>query len=233
VATLEVGLLQCDASGSQCACGCSPEPLLLRRSQARGFGSAISAARAAAISWDSCAEVLPGKQPPTFDILAWNADTTRMTAGLHRDFLTIAGGNELVTPGEATMLGTSIDLSRVHVDAYVVAGIADHLCPWQSCYRSTQLLGGKSRFVLSTSGHIAAIVNPPGNPKARYQVNTDNPGDPARWLESAIVHRGTWWDDYADWLTDRGGATKAAPAGLGAAGLPPLAEAPGTYVFQS
>ena len=80
------------------------------------------------------------------------------------------------------MLGVPVDLSKVDVDTYVVAGIADHLTPWQNCYRSTRLLGGDSRFVLSTSGHIAALVNPPGNPKASYQVNEDNPADPREWL---------------------------------------------------
>ena len=86
---------------------------------------------------------LQGKPPPNFDILYWNADTTRMTAGLHRDFIDIALGNALTEPGAATMLGTPVDLSTVTVDSYVTAGIADHLCPWQSCYRTTQLLGGR------------------------------------------------------------------------------------------
>ena len=108
---------------------------------------------------------LLGKQPPAFDILFWNADTTRMTAGLHADFIDISLGNGLVTPGAVTVLGIPVDLSRVGVDAYVVAGIADHITPWQNCYRSAQLLGGDTRFVLSTSGHIAALVNPPGQPQ--------------------------------------------------------------------
>jgi polyhydroxyalkanoate synthase len=85
-----------------------------------------------------------------------------MRAGLHADFVDLAMENHLVTPGALTVLGQPIDLSRIEVDAYVVAGIADHLTPWQNCYRSTQLLGGDSRFILSTSGHIAALVNPPG-----------------------------------------------------------------------
>src|SRR5258707_9652548 len=94
---------------------------------------------------------LLGQEPPVFDILSWNADTTRMSAALHRDFLTVCGDNQLITPGAATMMGTPVDLSAVGVDNYVVAGVADHLCPWQNCYQSTQLLGGDSRFGLSTS----------------------------------------------------------------------------------
>src|SRR2546423_1458716 len=127
---------------------------------------------------------LQGKPPPAFDILYWNADTTRMTAQLHQDFVSVAMSNGLTTPGGATMLGTEIDLSKVTADSYVVAGIADHICPWQSCYRSTQLLGGNSRFVLSTSGHIAALVNPPGNKKSSFQTtkeSADNPADPPEW----------------------------------------------------
>ncbi len=85
---------------------------------------------------------LQGKPPPPFDILYWNADTTRLPAALHRDFINLALDNALTKPGEARMLGSPVDLSKVDVDSYVIAGVADHICPWQSCYRSTQLLGG-------------------------------------------------------------------------------------------
>jgi polyhydroxyalkanoate synthase len=125
-----------------------------------------------------------------------------------------------------------VDLSRIEVDAYLVAGIADHLTPWQNCYRSTQLLGGESRFVLSTSGHIAALVNPPGNPKASYQVNKENPADPQEWLRTAHTEEGSWWPDALAWLGERCGADKAAPRKLGGGGLRPLLDAPGTYVFD-
>src|SRR5690348_8318584 len=128
---------------------------------------------------------LLGKKPPAFDILFWNADTTRMTAGLHRDFLQTGVSNALTRPGEVTMLGSPVDLAAVEADSYLVAGITDHICPWQSCYRTTSLLGGNKRFVLSTSGHIAAMVNPPGHDKARYQVVKDCPEDPAEWLRRA------------------------------------------------
>jgi polyhydroxyalkanoate synthase len=176
---------------------------------------------------------LLGRKPPAFDILFWNSDTTRMSARLHADFVDLAMENHLVTPGALTVLGQPIDLSRVEVDSYVVAGIADHITPWQSCYRSTQLLGGDSRFVLSTSGHIAALVNPPGNPKASYQTNKDNPADAQQWLKTAETQQGSWWPDVVAWLGERCGAEKRAPAKLGGGGLRPLVEAPGTYVFDS
>jgi polyhydroxyalkanoate synthase len=176
---------------------------------------------------------LLGRRPPAFDILFWNADTTRMPARLHADFVTVAMDNSLVTPGAMTALKQPVDLSRVEVDAYVVAGIADHLTPWQNCYRSTQLLGGDSRFVLSTSGHIAALVNPPDNPKASYQVTKENPADPQEWLRTAHTEQGSWWPDFLAWLGERCGADKAAPQELGGGGLRPLIDAPGTYVFDT
>ena len=176
---------------------------------------------------------LLGKKPPAFDILFWNSDTTRMPAGLHADFVDLAMDNLLADAGRVTVMGVPIDLSRIHTDAFVVAGIADHITPWQNCYRTTQLLGGTTRFILSTSGHIAALVNPPGNPKASYQVNKTNPADPTDWLTSAETQQGTWWTEASAWLAERCGGQKPAPEQLGGGGLRPLVDAPGTYVFDS
>ncbi|GAA3156886.1 class II poly(R)-hydroxyalkanoic acid synthase [Blastococcus jejuensis] len=174
---------------------------------------------------------LQGKPPPNFDILYWNADATRMSAALHRDFIDIALGNSLVEPGRATMLGSPVDLSKVTVDSYVTAGIADHLCPWQACYRTSQLLGGKIRFILSTSGHIASLVNPPGNPKSTFQVAESTPDDPKDWMGDAETVQGSWWPDFMTWLGERSGEQVPAPTTLGG-GLDVLAEAPGTYVYD-
>jgi len=175
---------------------------------------------------------LLGQKPPAFDVLYWNADTTRMTARLHADFVDVALNNRLPDSGSASALGVPVDLKSVDVDAYVVAGIADHITPWQSCYRTTQLLGGQTRFVLSTSGHIAALVNPPGNAKATYRINPKNPADPQQWLQTAATREGSWWPDFVTWLDDRCGPRKDAPTTLGGDGFPPLIEAPGTYVFD-
>jgi polyhydroxyalkanoate synthase subunit PhaC len=174
---------------------------------------------------------LQGKPPPPFDILFWNADTTRMPAGLHRNFIEIALANALTKPGETTMLGSHVDLSKIDVDSYVVAGIADHIVPWPSAYRATQLLGGTVRFVLSTSGHIASMVNPPSNPKSTYRLAPDNPPDPRDWLAEASTVPGSWWSDYTTWLVDRSGGMKQRPHALGSAKFPPLHPAPGTYVL--
>ncbi|CCH89408.1 Poly(3-hydroxyalkanoate) polymerase 1 [Modestobacter italicus] len=174
---------------------------------------------------------LQGKPPPAFDILYWNADTTRMTAALHRGFLDMSVNNSLTKPGTATMLGTPVDLSAVTLDSYVVAGIADHICPWQSCYATTQLLGGDTRFVLSTSGHIASLVNPPTNPKSTWRTAPTDIADADEWLASAHTEKGSWWTDYARWVGERSGDEVDAPTELGG-GEPTLGPAPGTYVFD-
>jgi polyhydroxyalkanoate synthase subunit PhaC len=175
---------------------------------------------------------LAGRPPPAFDILYWNADTTRMPAALHHDFIKLAVANALTTPGAATMLGSPVDLAQVDTEAYVIAGVADHLCPWESCYRSTALLGGPVKFVLSTSGHIAALVNPPDNPKASFRTGPDNPADPAEFLAAATTVAGSWWTDYSSWLAERSGGRKRSPRALGRKGYPVLFTAPGTYVHD-
>jgi len=175
---------------------------------------------------------LEGKTPPAFDILYWNADTTRMPAGLHRNFIEIAMANALTKPGATSMLGSPVDLSAIDLDSYLVAGAEDHISPWPSAYRGTQMLGGDVRFVLSNAGHIAAMVNPPSNPKATLRIAAANPPDHHDWLAQAETVQGSWWADYTAWLADRSGETKDAPRKLGSAKFPPLDPAPGTYVLE-
>jgi polyhydroxyalkanoate synthase subunit PhaC len=179
---------------------------------------------------------LAGRTPPAFDILYWNADVTRLPAALHHDFIRLGLANALVTPGAATMLGSPVDLGKVDVDAYVVAGITDHLCPWESCYRTTQLLGGPVKFVLSTSGHIAAMVNPPANAKAAFRTApagaAANPADPREFLATATTVPGSWWTDYSSWLAERGGGQHKSPRTLGRKAYPVQCAAPGTYVHD-
>ncbi len=167
---------------------------------------------------------LLGRKPPAFDVLYWNADTTRMPARLHADLVDVALANRMAKPASG--------LKKVSTDTYVVAGIADHITPWQNCYRTTGLLGGPTRFVLSSSGHIAAMVNPPGSGKSSYRLNPEHPGDPQEWLGGASTEQGSWWPDFVAWLTKRSGAEKRAPRNLGGRGLDPLIEAPGTYVLD-
>jgi len=173
---------------------------------------------------------LLGQNPPAFDILYWNADTTRLPAGLHSDFLDLFVRNGLVE-GDLTVLGTPIDLGKISVDAYVMAGSTDHIVPWQTAYRTTQLLGGHCEFVLSSSGHIQAIVNPTGNPKSSYRTGSAAPPAQAdAWLDGSDTHAGSWWEHWAAWLSTRSGGERPAPAELGSAAHPPLEPAPGRYV---
>jgi len=175
---------------------------------------------------------LQGLTPPPFDILYWNADTTRLPAGVHRDFIEIALSNALAKPDGATMLGSPVDLSAVGIGSYVVAGIADHLCPWQPCYRSTQLLGGSTRFVLSSSGHIASMVNPPGNPKSNFHAGPADRAEPRDWLRGAQLLPGSWWPDYSAWLAERSGGPRDRRRRLGRKEFRPIQPAPGSYVLE-
>jgi polyhydroxyalkanoate synthase subunit PhaC len=174
---------------------------------------------------------LLGKDPPTFDILYWNQDSVRLAAGLHRDFILMALNNALTTPNEVEVLGTPVDLGAIEMDSYTVAGLSDHIVPWENAYRSAQLLGGSKRFVLCTSGHIQALVNPP-RPESRstYRVTDDPEAKPETWVERAAVERGSWWPDYDEWLAPRAGELKPAPKTLGSRQYKATARAPGSYV---
>ena len=177
---------------------------------------------------------LLGKEPPAFDIMYWNADTTRMPAALHRELVEIATVNALKVPGAVTVLGSPVDLSTVTVDSYLVAGLTDHITPWQNCYRTTRMLGGTARFVLSTSGHIAAVINPPGNKRATYQTaGTLAPPSPEDWLREAVMHEGSWWADWDAWLAERGGDLRPPPRHLGSRRYKVVGAAPGEYAHEA
>jgi len=174
---------------------------------------------------------IQGRSPGAFDVLYWNADTTRMAAALHRDMVSLGVDNALTVPGKATMLGTPIDLSTVTIPTYVVGGVADHISPWQATYRSALLLGSTDQqYVLSSSGHIAALVNPPGNPKASYRFGPADTSDPHQWMTHADKAADSWWPNYVQWLAERGGDIKDVPGQLGSRSMPPVAAAPGAYV---
>jgi polyhydroxyalkanoate synthase len=175
---------------------------------------------------------LLGQNPPAFDILYWNNDTTRLPAGLHSDFLDLGESNGLARPGTLKLLGTPIDLGAVTCDAYIVAGSTDHIIPWTAAYQTTQLLGGQTEFVLSSSGHIQAILNPPTNKKSSYLTGTGPPPpDPMAWRDAAVKHSGTWWDHWLGWLADRSGDKRPAPTTFGNHNHPPVDPAPGRYVY--
>lgn len=176
---------------------------------------------------------LLGQDPPAFDVLAWNADATNLPARLHGEFMHMWDDNALMHRGMLRVLGSPVDLATVKQDAYVVGALTDHLVPWQSAYAATQVLGGHVRFVLSNSGHIQALVNPPDNPKASfYTVDGDqaHPADPAAWLAGSKQMRASWWVDWADWTRARSGESRAKPRSLGSRKHPRIVGAPGEYV---
>lgn len=175
---------------------------------------------------------LIGNAPPAFDVLYWNCDTTRLPAAFHSELLTLYKENLLVKAGQFSVCGTPIDLGQVTCDFYAVAGTTDHITPWDACYRSSRLLGGKSKFVLSNSGHIQSILNPPGNPKASFFTNPHYPAEATAWYEGATKHKGSWWEDWKVWILERSGSQKAAPQTLGSRKYSPIAKAPGTYVYE-
>jgi polyhydroxyalkanoate synthase len=169
---------------------------------------------------------LMGEPPPAFDVLAWSADGTNLPGALHAQILDIQRQNPHVRPGHRTVLGTPVDVGRIHVPTFVTGAVTDHLTPWKGCYRTTQLLGGDATFVLSWSGHIAGLVNPPGNPRAHYWVGGPPDPDPDRWLAGATRVPGSWWEAWSDWIRPRSGDSRPAPPEHG----PALEPAPGGYV---
>jgi len=173
-----------------------------------------------------------GNRPPAFDILYWNSDTTRLPAEFHADLLRMFLDNPLKVAGKLSVLDTPIDMSRMKVPSYVVAGMTDHITPWQACYQSKNILRGKIDFVLSSSGHIQSIVNPPTNPKAKFFLNDSLPDSPEDWLAGASEHAGSWWTHWATWYRTHGGGEVPAPAALGSAAHPAGDPAPGRYVHQ-
>jgi polyhydroxyalkanoate synthase len=175
---------------------------------------------------------LLGHEPPAFDILYWNNDTTRLPATLHSDYLSIYEHNPLAHAGKLTVRGTPIDVSQIECDCFVLAGTTDHISPWPSCYRSSRLLGGKREFVLSNSGHIQSILNPPGNPKATFFTNAEQPTSAEAWYEGATRHTGSWWEHWKGWILAHSGSQKAAPTSLGNSAYRPQGAAPGTYVYE-
>ncbi|GLR83616.1 alpha/beta fold hydrolase [Bradyrhizobium iriomotense] len=175
---------------------------------------------------------LLGNQPPAFDILYWNADTTRLPARLHGDYLDLYFTNPFVNAGKLTLNGKTIDMSKAKADCYVVAGVTDHITPWKGVHRTAQIMGPGTTFVLSNSGHLQSLLNPPANPKASFMIGPVNSGGPDAFLAASEKRKGSWWLDWRDWLHARSGEDVDAPTSLGSRRHPVLAQAPGTYVFE-
>jgi polyhydroxyalkanoate synthase len=179
---------------------------------------------------------LLGADPPAFDVLFWNADATNLSASLMGDFLHVYETLAFTKNGEVEMVDHKVDLSKVKSDLFVLGGVTDHITPWKATYRSTQLFGSKDvTYVLSQSGHMQAILNPPGNPKAKYFIQKKDgalPQTADEWLQGTEETPGSWWPFWMEWLQSRSGNQKTAPKGQGNAKHKPLDPAPGLYVVE-
>ena len=175
---------------------------------------------------------LLGKEPPALDLLFWNSDPTNMPAATHTFFMrNMYVENRLREPGGLTLAGEAIDVTRIRAPSYVMSAAEDHIAPWKTTYRTTQLLAGPVEFVLGGSGHIAGVINPPAKRKYGYRTATDTPASPDAWLAGARGHRGSWWPHWDRWLGRFGGGE--VPARIpGAGGLPAIEDAPGSYVMK-
>ncbi len=179
---------------------------------------------------------LLGEDPPAFDVLFWNADATNLSAALMGDFLHIFETLAFTRKGEVEMVDHKIDLSKVTSDLFILGGVTDHITPWKATYRSTQLFGSDDvTYVLSHSGHMQAILNPPGNPKAKYYVQKGDgalPETADQWLKGTEEVAGSWWPYWMQWVQDRSGKSKPAPKSVGNKAYKPSDPAPGLYVVE-
>ena len=176
---------------------------------------------------------LLGNAPPAFDVLFWNADTTRLPAGLHSDFLDMIFTNPFLNPGKMSVGGYPIDMTKVKYDTFVIAGTTDHITPWKAVYETARLYGSNTQFILSNSGHLQSLLNPPGNPKAWYMKGKATSKTADAWAEKATKQEGSWWLEWADMLKKKSGPQVKSPAEAGNADYPVLGPAPGKYVFEA
>jgi polyhydroxyalkanoate synthase subunit PhaC len=177
---------------------------------------------------------LLGQDPFAFDLLYWNDDNTRMPARMHSFYLRrMYQQNDLIRPAEdpngMELLGARIDLRRIKVPSYLISTREDHIAPWQSTYRATQIYSGPVRFVLAASGHIAGVVNPPDSGKYSHWVNESLPPDPEEWFKGATELAGSWWPDWQRWVTTQG-RDQVPARSPGTGRLSALEDAPGSYV---
>jgi polyhydroxyalkanoate synthase len=212
------------------------EPVLMAGQRVHGseLATAFATLRENELVWNYVVNnYLKGRAPPAFDLLYWNGDSANLPGPMYAYYLrNMYLENRLRERGALTMLGERIDLARVTSPAYVYASRDDHIVPWRSAYRTLDLLGGESTFVLGASGHIAGVVNPPESGKRNYWTNEARTGSADDWLAAATSHPGSWWPHWYRWLRRHKGGERAAPLSVGNDGYPILAAAPGTYVRE-
>lgn len=173
---------------------------------------------------------LLGRKPPEFDLLYWNSDYTRLPEAMHNWYLReLYLNNKLVEPGGVEMDGVPIDLSTIDLPVYIQSAREDHIAPYTSVYKATQIYSGEVTFMLAGSGHIAGVINPPAADKYGYWTNDELPEDPGEWIADADYHEGSWWGHWNDWVTQYAGPRVPAREPGGGV-LPQIEPAPGSYV---
>ncbi|MFD0917127.1 alpha/beta fold hydrolase [Pseudahrensia aquimaris] len=175
---------------------------------------------------------LLGNKPPAFDVLYWNADTTRLPAGLHADFLDMIFTNPFMNPNTLSLNGHPVDMTKVKHDTMIIAGTTDHITPWKAVYETARIFGDDTQFILSNSGHLQSLLNPPGNPKSWYVGGLAKSDSPDEWAETAVKKEGSWWLKWGKFLQERSGEPVKAPKQPGNKKYPSLGPAPGTYIFE-
>ncbi|MFC3124800.1 PHA/PHB synthase family protein [Pseudoroseomonas globiformis] len=196
--------------------------------EGREMATTFNMLRANDLIWSFVVQnYLLGQEPFPFDLLFWNDDSTRMPAAMHSFYLRrMYQQNDLIKPGGITLAGTVLDLGKIKVPSYVLSTREDHIAPWKSTYRATQLLGGPVRFVLAASGHIAGVTNPPSSGKYSHWVAENNPPTPAEWFDASTELAGSWWPDWQRWISAQDSTMVAARVPHAGA----LEDAPGSYV---
>ncbi|HWL82296.1 MAG TPA: class I poly(R)-hydroxyalkanoic acid synthase [Roseomonas sp.] len=210
---------------------------LEERMQKRGYleghemATTFNMLRANDLIWSFVVQnYLLGQEPFPFDLLYWNDDSTRMPAAMHSFYLRrMYQQNDLVRPGGVTLAGVPLDVRKIKVPAYMLSTREDHIAPWKSTYRATQLFQGPVRFVLAASGHIAGVANPPESGKYSHWVSEETPPDPETWFAGATEMAGSWWPDWHRWVSGLD-KTQVPAREPGSGALPAIEDAPGSYV---
>ena len=199
------------------------------------MGSTFNMLRSNDLIWAAAINrYMLGKDPPAFDLLFWNGDSTRMPGAMHSYYLReMYIKNNLVKPGGMSVKGVPLDLHHVKSDVYCVATAEDHIAPWRSVYKMTQLFSGTTIFRLGFSGHIAGIVSPPGKKKGHYWKADANPANPEEWLQNSERIEGSWWPEWTAWIGARSGEKVDARQPGSNDKYPALDDAPGKYVFET
>ena len=205
---------------------------------ARQMAGAFRLLRSNDLIWSAMVQTyLMGERRPMIDLMAWNADATRMPARMHAEYLRHLFLDNDLAGGRYDIEGRPISLRDISVPVFAVSTITDHVAPWRSVYKVQMLTDADVTFVLSSGGHNAGIVNPPGHPNRHHQIATHREDeryvDPDAWQQAAVRHEGSWWPCWQSWLVDQSSGQVAPPAmAAPRRGLPAVGDAPGAYVME-